>query len=146
MKDLEKRDYLNIMIEGCVMWFALVAILLILGDVRKQSIIYFFDYEKYVILWIVFISQLVITSGLLKIRKIPHKPLVVLSYSFVVWLIYYVLVDVDAEHFIFYTYDIPYIYIDDLFYPIFILMEIAWFVIRYIHNQYMINKLQQEKS
>lgn len=113
MKDLEKRDYLNIMIEGCVMWFALVAILLILGDVRKQSIIYFFDYEKYVILWIVFISQLVITSGLLKIRKIPNKSLVVLSYSFIVWLIYYVLVDTT-------DYDTPYIYIDNLFYPIFI--------------------------
>lgn len=138
MKDLEKRDYLNIVIEGCVMWFALAAILLILGEVRDE-ILCFFDFkeEKYVVLWIVFISQLVITSGLLKIRKIPHKPLVVLSYSFVVWLIYYVLVDTT-------DYDTPYIYIDNLFYPIFILKEVAWLVIRYVHNQYRINKLQQQ--
>lgn len=156
MKDLTKKDYINILIEGITMYFLLVSFLLIMmgNDFSYSSSDNFYFIKgastKSILLWMIVIFQSLVTWKLMKIRKIPKELKVILTYTFVVWITCYAIIDV-GYHDGGFLRSYSYTHIDVEEKPslriLFFVMEFAWLLIRYVHNQYFCSKssTNQEK-
>lgn len=125
MNELTKKDYVNILIEGAAMFFLMVAFLFILSE--KENYLYFENYSKKGLLSVVVLFQAIVTWTLLYIRKVRNQFPAILAYIFIIGTIFYVIADENYR----YT-DME----ESSLCLIFIVMEIAWIAVRYVHNQY----------
>lgn len=120
------KTYVNCLLEGLIIFFSLLTIFFICFDKGSVAISFHFDDDDIFGLFVLFFALLyVLTYILAKYRKLSNKRVVSFTYSLVASLVLYFFLDVD--------YSSSEIYYKHFIY-IFLLMELAWVVIRYIQK------------
>ena len=125
--ELTKKDYVNIIIEGAAMFFLMVAYLFICGDGDLK----FYNFHKGDFIAAIMFFQIIATWILMYIRKIHNRFVAVLSYTFIICTIFYMITDTyygDAK------------LKESSLFLVFIVMVLAWLAVRHVHYQYYKDK------